>query len=60
MPYTSLNFSIYLTDFDPASYELDSTLLLFRDNIPVPLFLFRVTTAQESQTRTPSLAQFWT
>jgi len=49
MVYTSLNFSIYVTDFDPASYRLESTLLLFRNNTPVPLFLFRVRTAQQSQ-----------
>jgi len=40
MLYASLNFSIYVTDFDPASYRLVSTLLLFRNNIPVPLFVF--------------------
>jgi len=49
-----------VTDFDPASYRLESTLLLFRNNTPVPLFLFRVTTAQQLQTRSLSLAQFWT
>jgi len=42
MIYTSLNFRIYVTDFDPASYWLASTLLLFRNSTPVPLFLFWV------------------
>jgi len=58
MLYTSLNFSIYVTDFDPASYQLESTLLLFRNNTPVPLFLFCVRTAQQSQTRFLSLERF--
>jgi len=35
MLYTSLNFSIYVTNFDPASYRLESTLLLFRNTTPV-------------------------
>jgi len=60
MLHTSLNFSIYVTDFDPASYRLESTMLLFRNSSPVPLFLFRVRTAQQPQTRSLSLAQFWT
>ena len=60
MLYTSLNFNIYLTDFDPATYRLESTLLLFRNNTPVSSFLFRVRTAQQSQTRSLSPAQFWT
>jgi len=60
MLYTSLNFRIYVTDFEPASYQLESTLSLFRDNTPVPLFLFRVWTAQQSKTRLLSLVQFWT
>jgi len=30
------------------------------DSTPVPLFLFRMRTAQQSQTRSHSLAQFWT
>jgi len=47
-------------DFDQASYRLESTLLLFRNNTPVPLFRFRVRTAQQSQTRSLSLAQFRT
>jgi len=46
MLYTSLNLSIYVMDFDPASYRLESTLLLFRKNTPVHLFLFRVRTNQ--------------
>jgi len=37
--------------FDPPSYPFESTLPLFRNNTPVPLFLFRVRTAQQSQTR---------
>jgi len=48
MFYTSLKMSIYVTDFNPASHGLESTLLLFRNNTPVPLFLFRVRTAQQS------------
>jgi len=44
MFYTSLNFSIYVRDFDPASYRLESTLLFFRSSIPVPLFPFSVRT----------------
>jgi len=56
MVYTSLNFSIYVTDFDPASYRLESRLLLFRNNTPVPLLLFRVRTPQHLQTRSLSLA----
>jgi len=56
MLYTSLNFGIYVTDFDPASYRLESTLVLFRNSTPVPLFLFCVRTAQQSQTRSLSLA----
>jgi len=47
----ALHFSIYGTDFDPVSYRLESTLLLFRNNAPVPLFLLRVRIAQQSQTR---------
>jgi len=46
MLYTSLNFRIYVTDFDPTSYRLESTLPLFRNNTPVPLFFFRVRTAR--------------
>jgi len=38
MLHTSLNFSIYVTDFDPASFRLESTLLLFRTDTPVPFF----------------------
>jgi len=60
MLYTSLNFSIYAMDFDQATYGLESILLLFGNNTPVPLFLFHVRTAQQSQTRSLSLAQFWT
>jgi len=59
MLYTSLNFSIYVTDFDPISCRLESTFVLFRNNTPVRLFLLRVRTAQQSQTRSLSLAQFW-
>jgi len=33
---------------------------LFRDNTPAPLFLFRVRTTQQSQTRLRLLAEFWT
>jgi len=51
MLYTSLNFRIYETDFDPDSYRLESTLPLFRNNSPVPLFLFGVRTTQQSQTQ---------
>ena len=58
MVYTSLNLSIYVTDFDPASYRLESKLLLFRNNTPVPVIVFRMRTAQQSQTRSLSLAQF--
>jgi len=31
--YTSLNFSISVTEFDPASYRVESTLLLFRNSV---------------------------
>jgi len=58
MLYTWLNFSIYVTDFDPASYRLESTLLLIHNNTSIPLFLFRVRTAQQSQTVVPFLAFF--
>jgi len=54
MLYTSLNFGIYVTDFDPTSYRLESTMLLFRNKTHVPLILFRVRTAQQSQTRSLS------
>ena len=60
MLYTSINFNIYVTVFDTASYRLESTLLLFHNNAPVFLYLFRVKTAQQSQTRCLSLVQFWT
>jgi len=60
MLYTSFNFSIYVTDFDLDSHRLESTLLLFGDSTPVPLFLFSVRTARQSQTRSLSLAEFWT
>jgi len=56
MLYISLNFSIYVTDFDPGFYRLESTLLLFRNNTHVPLLLFCVRTAQQSQTRSLWLA----
>jgi len=48
----------YVTDFDPASHRLESTLLLFRNNTPVPLFLFRVRTAQHN-TNTIFFAKLW-
>jgi len=32
------DFSIYVLYFDPASYRLESTLLLFRNSISVPYF----------------------
>jgi len=63
MLYTSLNFGIYVTDFDPVSYRLESTMLLFRNNTPVPLFLFRLRNAQQSHHKHDlflSIAQFWT
>jgi len=58
--YTSLNFKIYVTVFDPASYRLESTMPLFSNNTLVPLFLVPVRTAQQSRTRSLSLAQFCT
>jgi len=58
MLYTWFNFSIYVTDFDVASYRLESTFLLFHNNTSVPLFLFRVRTAQQSQTVVPFLVFF--
>ena len=48
MLYASLNFGIYVTDFDPASYRQESTMVLFRNKTPVPLFLFHVRTAQQA------------
>jgi len=42
MLYTSLTFGIYVTDFDPAFYGLESTMLFFRNKTPVPLFVFCV------------------
>jgi len=60
MLYILLNFRIYVMDVDPASYRLESTVPLFRNNTSVPLFLFRVRTAQQSLTRSLSLARFWT
>jgi len=54
-----MNFSIYVTDFDPVSYQLESAFLLFPNNTLVSLFLFRVRTAHQSQTRSLSVAQFW-
>jgi len=56
MLYTSLNFSIYVMDFDPASYRLESTVLLFRNSTPVPLFLFRVRSGQQLQKQSLSFA----
>jgi len=56
MLYTSLNFGIFVTDFDPASCQLESTMLFFRNKTLVPLFLFRVETAQQSQTRSLAFA----
>jgi len=41
---TSLNFRVNVTDFDPDSYRLESTLPLFCDNTPVPLCLFHLRT----------------
>jgi len=60
MLYTSLNFKIHVPDFDPASCGLESTMVFFRNNTTVLLFLYRVRTAQQLQTRSLSLAQFWT
>ena len=41
--------------------RLQSTMLLFRNKTPVPLFLFRMKTAQQSQTRSLLFAtEFWT
>jgi len=59
MPYTSLNFSMYGTDFDLASYGLESTLLLFPNNTPVPSFLFCMRTASNHK-HDLWLVQFWT
>jgi len=56
MLHTSLNFGIYVTDFDPASDRLESTMVLFRNKTHVPLILFRVRTVQQSQTRSLSFA----
>jgi len=41
MLYTSLYFKIYAPDFHTASYRLELTILFFRNNSIVPLFLFR-------------------
>jgi len=60
MLYTSLNFKIHVPEFDPASCRLESTMLFFRNNTTFLLFLYRVRTAQQLQTRSLSLAQFWT
>ena len=46
-------------NFDPASHRLESSLPVFRNNALVPLFLFRVRTAQKSQKRSPFVAKFW-
>jgi len=46
MLYTSLNFGDYATDFNPAFSRLKSTLPLFRNNTPVPLFHSCMRTAQ--------------
>jgi len=45
---TALNFIIYVPDFDPDPYRLGSTMLFFRNNNTVPLFLYRVRTAQQT------------
>jgi len=37
--YTSLNFKIHVPDFDPDSCLLESTMLFFRNNATVLLFL---------------------
>ena len=50
---TSLIFRVNVTDFDPASYRLESTL--FCDNTPVPLCLFRVRTENCTATVLPTL-----
>jgi len=42
MLYTWLNFKIHVSDFDPASCRLESTMLFFRNNTTVLLFLHRV------------------
>jgi len=60
MLYASLNFKIHVPDFDPASCRLESTMLFFRNNTTVLLFLHRMRTDQQSQTQSLSLAQFWT
>jgi len=60
MLYISLNFKNHVPDFDPASCRLASTMLFFRNNATVLLFLYRVWTAQQLQTRSLLLAQFWT
>jgi len=37
MLYTLLNFKIYVPDFDPVSYRLESTMMLFfRNNASFP------------------------
>ena len=61
MLYTSLNFGIYVTDFDPASYRLESTMLLFRNKTPVHHF-FSACELPSNHKRDlfRSLAQFWT
>jgi len=59
IPWTSLNFRIYVKVFDPAFCQLESTLSLFRNNNPVPFLLFREGIAQWSQTRPLSPTQFW-
>jgi len=60
MYYGSLNFKIHDPVFDPASCRLESTMLFFRNNSTALLFLHRVRTAQQLQTLSLSLAQFWT
>jgi len=60
MFYTSLNVKIHVPDFDPASCRLESTMLFFRNDTIFLLFLYRVRSAQELQTWSLSLAQFWT
>jgi len=46
MVYTSLNVRIYVPDFDQDSCRLGSTVLLFRDNNTMLLFLFLLRTSQ--------------
>jgi len=47
MLHTSLNFKIHVPDFDPASCRLESTVLFFRNNTTVLLFLYLRRTVQQ-------------